>query len=308
VLPLAISLGDPAGIGGEVTAKALLKRPALLKRAWLFGDPQCLPAGSRAKLARCRWTLIRAAKWPAGKASAASGETAYRSVVAAAVACLDGQAAALVTAPLNKEALHLAGRRYPGHTELLAELAGLRPQDVGMLLVGGGLRVFLVTRHLPLRQALQSLNMKALEEALAICAEGLQSSFGLQRPRLALAALNPHGGEGGVLGSEEKSLLAPFVKKHQASRGYQLQGPLPADTVFVQALAGRFDAVLCLYHDQALIPLKLLAFESGINVTLGLPFVRTSPDHGTAYDLAGKGLAHPGSMLAALDLAAKLGA
>jgi 4-hydroxythreonine-4-phosphate dehydrogenase len=308
VLPLAISLGDPAGIGGEVTAKALLKRPALLKRAWLFGDPQSLPAGSRAKLAGCRWTLLRAAKWQAGKASAASGETAYRSVVAAAVACLDGQASALVTAPLNKEALHLAGHRYPGHTELLAELAGLRPQDVGMLLAGGGLRVFLVTRHLPLKQALKSLNTKALEEAVAICAEGLQSSFGLKRPRLALAALNPHGGEGGVLGSEEKSLLAPFVKKHQGSKSYQLQGPFPADTVFVQALAGHFDAVLCLYHDQALIPLKLLAFESGINVTLGLPFVRTSPDHGTAYGLAGKGLAHPGSMLAALDLAAKLGA
>jgi 4-hydroxythreonine-4-phosphate dehydrogenase len=306
--PIAISLGDPAGIGGEVAAKALMARPSLLKRAWLFGDPQALPARYRTRLSRCRWTLVEAQGWRTGRPSAASGRVAYESVVGAALACLEGSASALVTAPLSKEALHLAGHRYPGHTELLAELAGLRPQDVGMLLVGGGLRVFLVTRHLSLRQALDGLSTKALNEALAICAEGLAAAFKIKKPRLALAALNPHAGEAGAFGTEEQRLLSPFVAGHKRARGFQLSGPYPADTVFVQALRGSFDAVLCLYHDQALIPLKLLAFESGINVTLGLPFVRTSPDHGTAYDIAGKDKAHPGSFLAALDLAAKLGA
>ena len=305
--PIAISLGDPAGIGGEVTAKALLKRPRLLSNAWLFGDPQSLPAALRKRLLRCRWTLSLSPGWKLGQASAGGGRVAYQSVVSAAQACLDGQARALVTAPLNKEALHLAGHDYPGHTELLAELSGLQPRQVGMLLVGGGLKVFLVTRHEALTKAVKSLKAPMLEEALELCAKGLRETFGLKRPRLALAALNPHAGEAGAFGLEEQRLLKPFVRRHQGRHGYQLAGPLPADTVFVQALRGQFDAVLCLYHDQALIPLKLLAFDSGVNVTLGLPFVRTSPDHGTAYDIAGKGKAGIGSMLAALDLADQWG-
>jgi 4-hydroxythreonine-4-phosphate dehydrogenase len=306
-LPIAISLGDPAGIGGEVTAKALLKRPKLLANAWLFGDPQSLPVAHRKRLLRCRWTLCLSPGWKQGKATAGGGRVAYQAVVAAAQACLDGQARALVTAPLNKEALHLAGHDYPGHTELLAELSGLKPRQVGMLLVGGGLRVFLVTRHEALMKAVKSLDAPMLKEALALCAKGMRETFKLKRPRLALAALNPHGGEAGAFGREEQLLLAPFVKRHQGQRGFQLTGPLPADTVFVQAQRGHYDAVLCLYHDQALIPLKLLAFDSGVNVTLGLPFVRTSPDHGTAYDIAGKDKAGIGSMLAALDLADRWG-
>lgn len=306
-LPIAISLGDPAGIGGEVTAKALLQRPKLLANAWLFGDPQCLPAAHRKRLSRCRWTLCLSPGWKQGKATAGGGRVAYQAVVAAAQACLDGQARALVTAPLNKEALHLAGHDYPGHTELLAELSGLKPRQVGMLLVGGGLRVFLVTRHESLMRAVKSLNAPMLKEALELCAKGMRETFKLKRPRLALAALNPHGGEAGAFGDEELRLLAPFVRRHQGHRGFRLSGPLPADTVFVQAQRGHFDAVLCLYHDQALIPLKLLAFDSGVNVTLGLPFVRTSPDHGTAYDIAGKSKANLGSMLAALDLADQWG-
>ena len=305
--PIAISLGDPAGIGGEVAAKALLKRPAIMKRAWIFGDPRCVPERYRRRLAKAHWTYCLAPKWRMGRPCAYSGHAAFHSVTEAAKACLSGEAAALVTAPLSKEALQLGGHQFPGHTEILAKLAGLRPQQVGMLLVGGGLRVFLVTRHLALRDALKALNTKALREALGLCEQGLRDTFKVRRPRLALAALNPHAGEGGVLGTEEKALLEPFVRRYQDQRRFQLSGPLPADTVFVQALRGQFDAVLCLYHDQALIPLKLLAFESGVNVTLGLPFVRTSPDHGTAYDIAGKNKAHPGSMLAALDLAVKLG-
>jgi 4-hydroxythreonine-4-phosphate dehydrogenase len=306
--PIAISLGDPAGIGPEVTAKALQQRPALLKRAWLFGDPVSIPVSHRARLQRCQWTLVQTGRWATGAPSKASGKAAYASVFEAAQACLKGKASALVTAPLSKEALHLADFRYPGHTEILANLSGLRSQEVGMLLVGGGLRVFLVTRHMALRQALKRLNSKVLKEALVLCAQGLRKTFGISKPRLALAALNPHGGEAGAFGDEEKRLLTPFVRRYQARRDYSIKGPFPADTVFVQALQGQFDAVLCLYHDQGLIPLKLLAFESGVNVTLGLPFVRTSPDHGTAYDIAGKNKAHPGSMLAALDLAVKLSA
>jgi 4-hydroxythreonine-4-phosphate dehydrogenase len=224
-------------------------------------------------------------------------------VVAAVRAVQSGEARALVTAPLSKEALHLAGHRWPGHTELLAHLSGLEAGQVGMLLVGGGLRVFLVTRHMALTRAIRALNAGALDQALAVCAAGLTRSFGIARPRLALAALNPHAGEAGAFGREELDLLAPWVRRRSRSRAYGLSGPLPADTVFVQALRGAYDAVLCLYHDQGLIPLKLLAFDSGVNVTLGLPYLRTSPDHGTAWDLAGKGKASPNSMAAAVALA-----
>jgi 4-hydroxythreonine-4-phosphate dehydrogenase len=303
---LAISLGDPAGIGPEVAAKALVLRPALAKKVKLYGDPASVPPKWRARLSRVAWVPLKAGSWKLGRPSAASGRVAYESVVASATACLNGEAQGLVTAPLSKEALHLAGHRLPGHTELLAKLAGKKADEVGMLLVGGGLRVFLVTRHMALKLALKSLSAAALKQALGVCERGLRESFGLKKPRLALAALNPHAGEAGAFGDEEIKLLAPFVKRQAAAKNFRLDGPYPADTVFVQALRGRFDAVLCLYHDQALIPLKLLAFESGVNVTLGLPFVRTSPDHGTAYDIAGKGKADPGSFLAALDLAAKL--
>jgi 4-hydroxythreonine-4-phosphate dehydrogenase len=302
VRPLAISLGDPAGIGPEVAAKALLAKPPR-GGVLLVGDPASVPARFRAKLKGCRWRPLKGAAWKAGRPSAAGGDLAYRSVVAATQAVLAQEARALVTAPLSKEALHLAGHRWPGHTELLADLAGLRPEQVGMLLVGGPLRVFLVTRHVGLKKAIASLNTKALDQALSLCAAGLDRALGLKKPRLALAALNPHAGEAGAFGREELDLLAPWAARHRKAKGHSLDGPLPADTVFVLAAQGRYDAVLCLYHDQGLIPLKLLAFDSGVNVTLGLPFLRTSPDHGTAWDLAGTGKASPNSMAAALALA-----
>jgi 4-hydroxythreonine-4-phosphate dehydrogenase len=302
VRPLAISLGDPAGIGPEVAAKALIAKPPR-GGALLVGDPASVPAGLRAKLKAFRWRPLKGAAWKAGRPSAAGGDLAYRSVVAATQAVLAQEARALVTAPLSKEALHLAGHRWPGHTELLADLAGLTPEQVGMLLVGGPLRVFLVTRHVGLKKAIASLNAKALDQSLDLCATGLSRSLGLKKPRLALAALNPHAGEAGAFGREELDLLAPWAARRRKAKGYSLEGPLPADTVFVLAAQGRYDAVLCLYHDQGLIPLKLLAFDSGVNVTLGLPFLRTSPDHGTAWDLAGTGKASPNSMAAALALA-----
>lgn len=302
MLPLALSLGDPAGIGPEVAAKALAQRRPR-GGVLLFGDPASVPARLRPALKGCLWRPLKVRRHALGRPSAAGGDCAYRCVVAATRAVLDGEARALVTAPLSKEALHLAGHDWPGHTELLAHLAGLRADQVGMLLAGGPLRVFLVTRHLALAKAIRALNAPALDQALKVCANGLSHSLGIRRPRLALAALNPHAGEAGAFGREELELLGPWARRRARSTRYSLSGPLPADTVFVQAARGAYDAVLCLYHDQGLIPLKLLAFESGVNITLGLPFLRTSPDHGTAWDLAGKNAAHPGAMAAALALA-----
>jgi 4-hydroxythreonine-4-phosphate dehydrogenase len=285
-----------------VAAKALKARPPR-GGVLLFGDPASVPARLRPALKGCAWRPVAARPYKAGRPSAAGGHCAYESVLAAVKAVQSGEARALVTAPLSKEALHLAGHRWPGHTELLAHLSGLRPDQVGMLLVGGPLRVFLVTRHVGLKAAIRSLDAAALDQALAVCAAGLRRQLGLRRPRLALAALNPHAGEAGAFGREELDLLGPWARRRGRSRAYTLSAPLPADTVFVQAVRGAYDAVLCLYHDQGLIPLKLLAFDSGVNVTLGLPYLRTSPDHGTAWDLAGKGKASPDSMAAALALA-----
>jgi 4-hydroxythreonine-4-phosphate dehydrogenase len=303
--PLAISLGDPAGIGPEVVAKALgRKRPK--GGAILVGDPGSLNPAQRGKLKGLPWVVVQGKAWKRGRPSAASGAVAHASVVEAVRSIQLGEARGLVTAPLSKEALHLAGQRYAGHTELLAELCGLGPEQVGMLLVGAKLRVFLVTRHVGLKAALAALNARRLDQALELLAGGLRQSFGIRRPKIALAALNPHAGEAGAFGREEERLLKPWAAKRRRAHGAQLEGPLPADTLFVHAAQGAYDAVLCLYHDQGLIPLKLLAFDSGVNVTLGLPFVRTSPDHGTAYGIAGKGQADPGSFLAALDLADRL--
>lgn len=282
---IAISLGDPAGIGPEVAAKAMrdgaFQGVEFIVYAAPFNGPKARP-------------------------SAASGRAALSNVRGAARAVISGFADALVTAPISKEALHLAGAKYPGHTELLAEMAGKKPEDVGMLLVGGGLRVFLATRHVSLREAIKRTDKKRLAHAIRLCGLGLAQSFGLKKPRLALAALNPHAGEAGAFGDEETRILKPVLKSFAREKRFSVRGPFPSDTVFVNAVRGEFDAVVCLYHDQGLIPLKLLAFDSGVNVTLGLPFVRTSPDHGTAYDIAGKNKASAESMKEAIRLAVKL--
>lgn len=303
--PLALSLGDPAGIGPEVAAKALARRRPR-GGVVLVGDPASVPKGLRPRLKGLPWVVVRKPGWRPGRPSAASGALAHASVVEAVRSVRLGEARGLVTAPLAKEALHRAGLRYAGHTELLARLCGLRPDQVGMLLVGGGLRVFLHTRHVGLREALRALKPAALDRSLDLLALGLRRNFGLRRPRIALAALNPHAGEAGAFGQEERRVLAPWVRARARRRDCRLSGPWPADTLFVRAVRGAHDAVLCLHHDQGLIPLKLLAFDSGVNLTLGLPFVRTSPDHGTAFGLAGKGKADPGSMAQALALADRL--
>jgi 4-hydroxythreonine-4-phosphate dehydrogenase len=283
---LAISVGDPAGIGPEVAAKAMADpRLRALAEFSVFAAPF---------------------DGPKARPSAASGRAALSNIRAAAQAVLWGHADALVTAPISKEALHLAGAAYPGHTELLAEMAGKEADQVGMLLVGGGLRVFLVTRHMSLMHAIVSLDRKRLKKGIQLCGTGMAEAFRMRKPRLALAALNPHAGEAGAFGNQEIKVLRPVVKALEGERRFSVEGPFPADTVFVKAKAGDYDAVICLYHDQGLIPLKLLAFDTGVNVTLGLPFVRTSPDHGTAYDIVGKGLASAESMKEAVRLAVQL--
>ncbi len=300
---IAVSLGDPAGIGPEVTLKALAQ-PWARRADWtLFGALRSLPRAWRAPRGVSFVLASSALRWPKRVPSVVSGQVAFASVLAAHNAVRMGWADALVTAPLSKTALRLAGVKHAGHTELLASLAGLRPTQVGMLLVGGGLRVFLVTRHLGLRQAINVLRPKVIQDAARICADGLRQRFGIVRPRLALAALNPHAGEAGAFGDQERRVLLPALRRLRSLPKATVSGPYPADTVFVHALRGDFDAVLCLYHDQGLIPLKLLAFTTGVNVTLGLPYFRSSPDHGTAYDIAGKGVADPASMSAALRLA-----
>jgi 4-hydroxythreonine-4-phosphate dehydrogenase len=232
-----------------------------------------------------------------------AGAWAGRSIEAAVRGLDPARGDVLVTAPIEKLALALAGWSFPGHTEMLAALSGA--PRVAMMLVAGGLRVTLVTGHLPLREVPDRATRERIRDAFELTEEALRVGFGVVRPRIGICGLNPHAGEGGVLGDEEDRVVEPEVVSLRA-RGYDVAGPLPADTAFVRAAAGEFDAVLALYHDQGMIPVKLHGFGRGVNVTLGLPFVRTSPDHGTAFDLAGTGRASPASFREALDLARAL--
>jgi 4-hydroxythreonine-4-phosphate dehydrogenase len=269
-----------------------------LERAWAAHGRGEMPA------VEAEGALAEADLEP-GRPTEAGSRASAQWVVTAARAVLAGRAAALVTAPIAKRALHLAGHDLPGQTELLRDLAGA--PRVAMMLVGERLRVILATTHCALREVPERLREVDLVALLALVERELREKFGLVRPRLALCALNPHAGEGGLLGDEEAALLEPAVLRARAE-AIDVSGPHPADTLFVRAARGELDAVVAMYHDQALIPLKLLHFGGAVNVTLGLPFVRTSPDHGVAYDLAGQGRADPGSMRAALRLAARLAA
>lgn len=301
--PIAVSLGDPSGIGAEVLAKALAIEPRsitvygprrALERAWhTHGKgplPTCVDVGDLADA-----DLVPGAPTDAGaKASALA-------VVAAAHAVMRGEARALVTAPLVKRALALAGYDAPGHTELLMQLAGV--PRVAMMLGGEKLRVIVATTHCALRDVPARLRELELGALIVLTARELRDKLGIARPRLALAALNPHAGEGGRFGDEEATLLQPALQAARAA-GVDIDGPHPSDTLFARAATqDLYDAIVALYHDQALIPVKLLHFGNAVNTTLGLPFVRTSPDHGVAYDIAGRGVADPGSMAAALRLA-----
>ncbi len=271
---LAVTLGDPRGIGPEVVAKAL--QQPLSADVTLFGRTE----------------------HGAGLTEAQAGRVAGQAIEAAARLALAGTVDAIVTGPVHKHALHVAGYRYPGITEFLAHLAGDVP--VAMMLATGKLRVVLVTTHLPLRDVPSQLTTERIVQAGRITAAALRRWWGIDAPRLALCALNPHAGEGGLFGDEDERVLRPAALTLGAA------GPLPADTVFVKALRGDFDAVLAPYHDVGMTAVKVAGFGQGVNVTLGLPFIRTAPDHGTALDIAGTGKADAGSMRAALELAVQL--
>jgi len=250
-----------------------------------------------------RQRVVGAPRRPA--VAAACGDAAYAAIVEAVRLVQGGAAAGLVTAPINKAHLAAAGHDFPGHTELLAHLCGGAP--VRMMMAGPRLRVVLVTIHLALARVPRAVTRAGVLETILITAQALRRQFGVDRPQIAVTGLNPHAGEDGLFGSEERRCVAPAVRAAR-KHGIDARGPLAADSVFGQAAHGTYDAVVCMYHDQGLAPFKLLHFADGVNCTLGLPFVRTSPDHGTAFDIAGSNRADPRSMIAAVQLAARLAA
>ena len=309
--PLGISLGDPAGIGPEVVVRALALRPDL--RAVVFGDVGVLartatelglpapPAGHTRDVTRLEAGMVLA-----GKPNQTSAQAQVAYLAAATDAVMRGEVSALVTAPISKEWVARAGFAFPGHTEYLAAAAGAT--EYAMMLAGPQLRVTLATIHMALKDVAATLTPAKIAGAITLTARSLRDSFGLPCPRVAVAGFNPHAGEGGRFGDEEERLVRPGIAMARARLAAEgvaatVTGPHVPDAVFRQAAGGAFDAVVALYHDQGLIPVKMLHFDDAVNVTLGLPFVRTSPDHGTAYDIAGTGQARPDSFLAALDLA-----
>lgn len=309
---IAISLGDPAGIGAEVALKALTA-PALRRRITplLFGDLAVVrDTARRLRLDAEDFPLVEvgaalsARERVPGRPTTAGGEAAYQAIIAAVRAVQRGEAAALVTAPINKANIVAAGHaHFAGHTELLAELSGAA--QVRMMMAGLRLRVVLVTTHVALRRVPGLLTRQLIGDTIAMTHQALRERFGIARPRIAVCGLNPHAGESGLFGREDGAVIAPAVRAARR-RGVIALGPLPADSVFAHAAGGTYDGVVCMYHDQGLAPFKLLHFKDGVNVTLGLPFVRTSPDHGTAFDIAGTGKADPSSMIAAIELASRM--
>ena len=311
--PIVISCGEPAGIGPEVAAKAWAALGATLPLLWI-GDPRHLPAGTPYRIVDgasqaygpCPDALpVLARDFGAPSVPGIPDPTHAQGVIDAiadGVALVQsGQARAICTAPISKAALiDGAAFAYPGHTEFLAALAGDVP--VVMMLACDALRVVPATIHLPLRDVPQALTEKALRDTLRITHAALRRDFGIPEPRIAVAGLNPHAGEDGKMGHEERDMIAPLLDALRAD-GMDLTGPLPADTMFHAGARAGYDAAVCMYHDQALIPIKTIDFAGGVNVTLGLPFVRTSPDHGTAFGIAGRGVADATSMIAALAMA-----
>ncbi len=298
--PILITMGEPAGIGPEVAIAAFEHFGGRVGAhpLRLVGDPG-LFASHREHVIP---THARAKAIP-GTLDVANADAVTEAIELAVRACLNGEAAALVTAPINKAVLNEAGFPHPGHTEFLAALTGAR--RAVMMLASEKLRVVPLTIHLPVAEVPAAVSKQAVFETAEIILTALRRDFGILNPRLAVAGLNPHAGEEGMLGAEEEEIIAPAVAALKA-RGFAVRGPLSADTLFHEEARRTYDAALCMYHDQALIPIKTLSFWDGVNVTLGLPIVRTSPDHGTALDIAGTGKADPRSMIAAVKLAAAM--
>ena len=301
---LAITLGDPRGIGPEVAAAAAraFRDDADRPHIAFIG-----PSGTGAESAADAFFPI--GEWRAGASIEEAGALAGLAIERAVAMAVAGEADALVTAPIDKSALHAAGWTEPGHTELLARLTGARDPVMMMAAettaVGGALRVVLATTHLPLREVPSAFTRELLVRQALVTHAGLEDLWGLSHPRLALCAFNPHASDGGRFGDEEARLYAPALDELR-QRGVAVHGPIPADTVFVRALRGEFDAVIAPYHDVGMAAFKTAAFGRGVNVTLGLPILRTSPDHGTALDIAGRGLADASSMVEAMRLALRL--
>ena len=322
---LGITMGDPAGIGPEVIAKALAGRQL---------DRLCMPLviGSYSVMVRTvralrlKLNVVRAdghnpvstkgntvvvldplerplQKFKPGVAAAETGAASVafikKAVHLAELGCIDG----IVTAPINKEAINMAGCHYSGHTELLADLT--KTQESGMMIVGGPLRIMFVTTHVAIKDLPKLLTKARIEKGIRLAHQALTELYGIKQPRIGVAALNPHAGEHGLFGNEEARIILPAARAAQA-RGILASDPMPADTLFGKAAKGQYDGIVALYHDQGLIPLKLVAFGTCVNVTVGLPIIRTSVDHGTAFDIVGKGIADPGSLLEAVKLAATL--
>jgi len=325
--PLALTIGEPSGIGPDITIAAWLKRSIEnLPPFYLIGDAELIRR--RAALLGAQIEIAEASPQTAagifahalpvaptshtatgtpGKPDDTSAWAAIASIEQAVADVKAGVASAVVTNPIAKSVLYSAGFQHPGHTEFLAELAarnGNAPRPV-MMIWSETLAVVPVTIHLPLREAIMGLTTDLILETARIVVADMKHRLDLQSPRLAVAGLNPHAGEGGSLGKEDDAIVAPAVAQLQRE-GIDARGPLPADTMFHAAARKTYDCAICMYHDQALIPVKTLAFDSGVNVTLGLPFIRTSPDHGTAFDIAGTGRANPSSLIAALHLAARM--
>jgi 4-hydroxythreonine-4-phosphate dehydrogenase len=319
-LPLAVTMGEPAGVGGELSLKAWLARGTATRPFFAIDDPPRLAAlagklglavpvreiARPAEAATVFATALPVLRVPLnapvrpGHPDPANAASTLAAIERAARLAQAGDIAGFATNPIQKKTLQDAGFRHPGHTEFLAELAG--GKAVAMMLACPALRVVPVTIHLSLADAVHALTADVIVRAGRITAAALASLFGIARPRLVVAALNPHAGEQGAMGDEESRIIAPAIETLRAE-GLEVRGPLPADTLFHPAARETYDAALCMYHDQALIPIKTIDFSGGVNVTLGLPFVRTSPDHGTALDIAGTGRADPASLLAALAMA-----
>ena len=322
---LGITMGDPAGIGPEVIAKALAKKDVhrlcqpivigsgavLEKTIRSLGLPlRIVPvSGHDTPAAFSRTVLVLdpldrpLGRFKVGQVSAETGAAAAAFIMKAVRLAESGCLDAVVTAPINKEAVNLAGYRYPGHTELLADVT--KSKEVGMMIVGGPLKIMFTTTHVAIRDLPDALTVGGVERAIRLADRAMRDYFGVKKPRIGVAALNPHAGEGGLFGEDERKNILPASRRARRM-GIQASDPLPADTLFAKAVRGDFDAVVAMYHDQGLIPLKMAAFGKCVNITVGLPIIRTSVDHGPAFDIAGKGMADCGSLLEAIRVAARL--
>ena len=310
-MKIAITLGDPAGIGPEIALKSFLSEE-------LAGLCELMIVGDRAVVEEAAGKLripvypgddelvdvheIKDGNFEKGRPTAAGGRAAAAYIKKAVGLAMDRSVGAVVTAPISKEALKMAGFPWPGHTEMLAELTGT--DNYAMMLAGGTLRVILVTIHTALKNVPALITRERVLKTILLAKKAC-GMMGLASPRIAVAGLNPHAGESGMFGGEEAREIAPAVKEALAL-GVPVSGPYPADALFHKAYCGEFDIIVCMYHDQGLIPLKMISFDKGVNATIGLPIIRTSPDHGTAYDIAWKGVADPSSMIEAIKLAVRL--